>query len=372
MEAWIAGHLYYHQSLDLVARRFVHPLVVSLLKAEEVDAFFFVRYSLGGPHIRLRLRASSGSEERVLKAMRQSAHGFLEIAPSTCSVSEEAIRRANRAILAADPNEVDSSVYPDNSFRVAPFCPEIERYGGLDRLRISLNMFSLSSVAALDFLSMYGDAKRTIQLAQGFRLLFQQALGFAVDRTELSDLVRYGVDSFGQVLPTAVEKGDKVARLQMHVFLQLFWNSLGVVAPPVGKPSPTASDILMMGSRRLSGTLGGADRATRLRIGGSHLHMTATRLGLSNAEEVYISRIMAVTLDEVLANYCEDLSWLDERTRSSAEFHGEALDDLLRPAFATLTRQTFDREVLWPSERTAADGASCQTVDQNLERPAIH
>src|SRR5687767_1719493 len=92
-ESWISGHLYYHESLDRAVLGFVHPLVVSLVKDGQIDAFFFVRYGLGGPHIRLRLRVIPGARELALAAMQQSAHHFLDLAPSARSVDEEAIRR---------------------------------------------------------------------------------------------------------------------------------------------------------------------------------------------------------------------------------------------------------------------------------------
>ena len=38
------------------------------------------------------------------------------------------------------------------------------------------------------------------------------------------------------------------------------------------------------------------NRVARAWIGGSHLHMTASRLGLGNVEEVYLSRLLTVTL----------------------------------------------------------------------------
>jgi hypothetical protein len=333
---WISGHLYSHQSLDPVVQGFIRPLVVSLAKEEQIEAFFFVRYSLGGPHIRLRLRVVPGAGERALTEMRQAAERFLEVSPSTRSVDEEAIRRANEAILAGDPHETDDSVYPDNSFRVVPFRPEIERYGGPVLFGASLDFFTLSSVVALEVLSQQGDAPRSAQLSQAFRLLLQQALGFAADETELGDLLRYGVDSMGAGMPAIVEKGDKVARTQRDAFLQLFQKSVaGVRSLQIGsEPSGRALGLLVEGAGRLSSAIGFTDRVARAWIGGSQLHMTASRLGLSNAEEVYLSRLLTVTLSEVLSSRAEDLSWLGEK---SAAGTGEApLSDLLAPALATL------------------------------------
>src|SRR5690242_2191659 len=103
-ENWVAGHLYHHQDLDQVLWGFVHPLVVTLVQNGSIDSFFYVRYGLGGPHIRLRLRTVPGAREGVLEAMRQASRRFLALAPSTKSLDEETIRRSNERLLASDPS----------------------------------------------------------------------------------------------------------------------------------------------------------------------------------------------------------------------------------------------------------------------------
>lgn len=286
-ESWVSGHLHHHESFVRVVRGFVHPLAAALAQEGSINAFFFIRYGLGGPHVRLRLRALPGGRERATEALQEAARRFLETEPSTVSLSEEAILRGNQGYLVDDPGGADE-VHPDNSFRLVPFEPEAERYGGPDLFRPSLDFFTLSSVAAVELLCRYADAPRSVQLAQAFRLLLRQARGFAADGTELADLLRYGVDSMGEGLPNIVEKADAVARSQMDAFLKLFHEDL---------PSP-ASDLLALGARRLSHVARSANRAIRARIGGSQLHMTANRVGLANVEEVYLSRLLTATLEE--------------------------------------------------------------------------
>lgn len=314
---------------------FIYPLVVNLAKDGQIDSFFFVRYGLGGPHIRLRLHVNPGAGERTLEAMQHSARRFLELTPSTHSVNEEAIRRTNDSILAGDLNETDDSVYPDNSFRVTMFSPEFQRYGGLSRLPISLDFFTLSSLAAIEFVSRHRHESRAAKLAGAFSLLLRQALCFAAEENELSDLLRYGVNLWGEALPKVVEKGDKVARSQSDAFLHAFRTGLSEVRSMGSESEPftEAADFLAAGAKRLSVAIGTADPTARSRIASSQLHMTATRLGLSNAEEVYISRLLTVTLDEVRATGKEDLSWLEEKmAKRAGEILGDALRELLPPA----------------------------------------
>lgn len=344
---WLSGHLYYHEALDRVVRGFVHPLVDTLARDGSIMGFFFLRHGLGGPHIRLRLRPVAGAGERVLDEMEHFARTFLAREPSTRSMEEDAIRRSNTAILKADPHEVDDSVYPDNSYHVVPFRPEIERYGGPGRFRLSLDYFTLSSVAAVDFHFRLRGAARSVQLTQAYGLLLRQALGFAIGEDELADLLRYGVDWLGPDLPKVVEKGDEVAQSQMELFLQLLFSSLDEARTVRARGD--ASDLsppglLLMGASRLSAAIGPADRGSRLRIGASQLHMTASRLGITHAEEVYLSRLLTRTLDEACSSRGTDLSWIRETAvGKTAEGPASALRQLLPHALAALPGTGADR-----------------------------
>jgi hypothetical protein len=157
-----------------------------------------------------------------------------------------------------------------------------------------------------------------------------------MDETELLDLLRYGVDSWGKTLPKVVEKGDLVAQAQRDALLELFHESLDEARVLASGRESLAmpTDFLVVGANRLSAAVG-ADRPTRARIGGSQLHMTATRIGLSNAEEVYVSRLLTVTLREARAGLSEHLSWLGS-TRAAGEDPATALGELLSPALAAL------------------------------------
>ncbi len=335
-EQWLSGHLYYHESLDRAVRGFVHPLVGKLARDGSIAGFFFIRHGLGGPHVRLRLRPVAGAGERVLDEMEHFARTFLAREPSSRSLEEDAIRRSNTAILQGDPHEIDDSVYPDNSYHVVPFRPEVERYGGPDRFRLSLDCFTLSSVAAVDFLSRLGGVARPVQLAQAYGLLLRQALGFALGEDELADLLRYGVDWLGQDLPKVVEKGDDVARSRMELFLQILFGSLDearTVRERADAAALSPPGLLLAGAGRLSAAIGPAERGSRLRIGASQLHMTASRLGITHAEEVYLSRLLTRTLEEACSRGT-DLSWI--REIAIGKDPAGALDQLLPHALAAL------------------------------------
>jgi hypothetical protein len=294
--SWLNYHLYYHQDLGYASLQFVRPLVVELLRSGWIDSFFFIRYQLGGPHLRLRLRPCPGAAALVAGVAKARAQDFLVSQPSTSKLTEEVILRSNQEILASEPHEFDASVYPDNTFLEFPFRPEIERYGGPELWEDSLDFFTLSSATVLEFLSDYGSEPRSRLLALAFRVLACQALHFAWDEEDLVSLLRYAVDVWGGKMLRARAKADRVFGEQRRTFEQVFERELYLlkVGPKVvASGREEAKAQLGEASRRLSWTVQMVNRDVHQRVGTSQLHMTANRLGLSNAEEVYLSQILA-------------------------------------------------------------------------------
>lgn len=328
-DSWISFHLYYHEDLNRVVTRFAYPAVLSLLRSSWIDGFFFVRYGLGGPHLRLRLRPLPGKAEPVTGVVRREAERFLSEFPSAAAIDEGSLRRANAAILAGDPHETDDSVYPDNTFLATFFRPETQRYGGPELLPASLDFFTLSSALALDILHRHGGDPRARLLMLFLRLLLRQALHFAADEEELLALAGYGVESWGEALPTILAKGDKVFAGQREIFHDLFQREIR--SPSPAEPASDLSDLLGMAAARLSDLVGRDDRLLRRRIGISQLHMTATRLGLSNIEEAYVSRLLHNAVRDILEEESAAAFLTGPR-----EGEGGTLHDLLPQAFAIL------------------------------------
>lgn len=291
---WLNYHLYYHQDLSSAIDGFVRPLVAGLLRSDGIDHFFFIRYWLGGPHIRLRLHPRPGAAAPVIESVETAARDFLASRPSTSTLGREAILRFNEQVLAHDAHELDDSIHPDNSLLAFPFRPEIERYGGPELWRDSLDFFAVSSATALELLRAHGGEPRSRQLALAFRVLARQALSFAGDEDDRVAQCRYAVDLWGGRMPRVLDKADRVLEERRSTFDRLFELELDRLgAGPGARVGEGAKAQLGEAARRLAWSVRAASRDVRQRIGTSQLHMTANRLGLSNAEEVYLSRILA-------------------------------------------------------------------------------
>jgi hypothetical protein len=321
---WRSCHLFYHGDRNLLLDRLVRPLAGSLLAAGAINHFFFIRYELGGPHVRLRLRAAApGAVRDVEKAVEETAADFFARWPSSQSKPPELVRRWTLETLAADPSETDATLYPDNSLRIVPFVPEMDRYGGPELFGASLGFFALSSVRALGFARDFGGVPRSRQIPRILRALAEQALGFARDEPELLQLTGYAAVEEGHPLASFATRGDRAFEEQPEVLRRLLVDALpGTAGPEAGSPLDEA--------RRLAAGLRSAEPALRERILKSHMHMTANRLGLQNPEEAYLGRI--------LWRAAEEGGRLAPGLRGAwRPLDGEpGLEDLLPTAFAAL------------------------------------
>lgn len=329
-QQWESFHLFYHQSFEQPLVGFVLPTIRALARADLIERFFFVRYGLGGPHIRLRIQARLGNSAAVVELVQEAARDFLASTPSTKSLDEEIIRQGNERLLRLDPHETDAAVYPDNSLRTVPFRPEEKRYGGPLLLRYSLDMFTISSVVALDFAARSVNEPRSRQLVHAFCLLVQQALAFSADQDELEILLGYGVDSWGDAFPKIVEKGDRVFAEQQDLLLHLFRAEL--TASPTSLSRPTSTSLLGEGALRLSAAAAGCDPSVRGRIGTSQLHVTANRLGMLNPEEVYLSRLLT-NASRVVGS---EAPWSRTAGQELSAERGPLMTDILSRALALL------------------------------------
>jgi hypothetical protein len=280
---WIAYDLFYHEDRDHALRHFVGPAFGSVWREGRIDNFFFVRYALGGPHLRLRAHVCLGPGTEVGAILEDAAARFLAQHPSKATWSDEKIARMNRAVLANDRQEVDCGVPLDNTFLLAPLRFEVERYGGLGMIGASLDFFAVSSSHALGFLLQHAETPPARRLSMMFRILARQACGFATDGDDLLNLLSYPA-RFGDSLVPLSSHGDEVFDARRETFQALLAAECDAL---LHHPS-----LETEAARHLRSAIEGADAVTRRRIAESQMHMTANRLGLLNSEEVYLGRLL--------------------------------------------------------------------------------
>ena len=269
------------------------PVARALRRDGAVHRYFFVRYNLGGPHVRLRLEAAPGRGGEVAARVREAAAEFFARRPSLARLPDEAVRRENRAILADDPLAADAedTVHPDNSLHECPAAFEVERYGGPRLLRHSLDYFALSTVEVLRFLAAHGgEPASAARLTGGARLVVRQAWGMAHDEAEFVELLEHAVRLMGDPLARFAAEGERAFASRGAALVRLLRDEMAELSAGAERPGPARA--LSQAARSLAWSVRGAPAERRRAIAHSHLHMTSNRLGLLNPEEVYLGRML--------------------------------------------------------------------------------
>ena len=264
--AWLSYHAFFKQNRLRVLKKFILPLIQSLIIAEEIDRFFFIHYPEGGLHVRLRLFPNSGCRDAVAGRVFAMVEGLAEA-------------------------EGD----PWLDVMEVPFEPEVERYGGSELLAHSLEFFCISSVVALEFACSQGGQPRTAQLSRAFRLLGYQALGSASCAEEFLELAGYMAFRWeDQDLSEFATRGDQFFERRREDLC----SAMEALPGPSFKSFPRLPlDVgceisYAHAASILSLVMGGAGDRVRRSIGVSQMHMTANRLALDNHEEVYLARLL--------------------------------------------------------------------------------
>jgi hypothetical protein len=284
---WRAYHVFYHGDQDILLRRLVGPLTDELAGLGWIQEFYFVRYCLGGPHVRLRWSSTSEAHADAAEhLLARRVEQFFKLYPSLHPLPDDQVRSMNRNIIRHDPAATDSDnrCYGDNCW--LPFPPEfeIERYGGPDHFEASLHFFCQSTESVLELLRENAGRPEGWKRGVWLRLLLRLALGFSSGDREWFDLLAYAADDENAAFSGCIREGDAAFAGRR--------NQLTVAARDARhSPGTGVYAALQRSAEELSRTVRSLPAARRRAVAGSHLHMTANRLGLWNAEEVYMSRI---------------------------------------------------------------------------------
>ncbi|MEV4613098.1 lantibiotic dehydratase C-terminal domain-containing protein [Kitasatospora sp. NPDC049258] len=263
--------------------------------------WFFVRYWQGGPHLRLRIHGPDEEEARQIEQQLARAVAAVDAAipagrrltPHQYTAAVGALARTGEGTGALDPG----TLRPPGVVR-ARYEPETDRYGGAGLLGLSEQLFHLSSGVALRACL----APRGRQQVFGQTLAATAVTASALPRAEIRpflESVRDGWESWARSYvrdggPTRPPGGDADdgaggggpeadrLRAQAEQLRSAVPELLRLMGEP-GAPWDTWADPLRAALPVWSTAPGGRRRAHG--ILGSHLHMTANRLGAGAGQE---------------------------------------------------------------------------------------
>lgn len=306
-ETWCAHHFFYGGNLDVALTHFVRPVLVKLLGDQLIDSFFFVRYTFGGPHLRLRLRLNPDRPESFAAAavdmiLKNSAARFFDSCPSPASSVPIRRQRESSAGRSEVFPEAFESTAPCNSLSSHEFEPEIERYGGEKLLPHSLDFFAVSSARVLEIVTVHQQEALGLRLAIAMRLLLHQVLGFSDSEKELVAYLSYRLPVGEGVVDVLYQRADRVFEARRDQYRGLFLHELEILSKFERRreePLCLSPAAYAVASKRFSQEIREAEPEARWQIGTSQMHMTANRLGLSSYEEMYLDRILWRTARDV-------------------------------------------------------------------------
>lgn len=264
-------------------REAISPLLAELYKEGLLERFYFVRYSLGGPHVRLRLETERHTASLVCNTVEAYLQHYLHAAPSLQPLNREEIARTTRMLIATDPNEHDANIYPDNSILQFPFAPEVNRYGGAELLSCSLDLFCFTSVEALTLIHERSSQSRSKMFSRSVRVLLRLFLSLAEDRAALQDF-------WWTASPASpVSQPELQARFRLIQLLR---------EESTKTPEDEEWKLWSAAGTSLRQKLSAMDKVAGRGIIRSHLHMFANRLDISNAVENGLGALLSGIFDE--------------------------------------------------------------------------
>ncbi|WP_330234958.1 thiopeptide-type bacteriocin biosynthesis protein [Streptomyces sp. NBC_00566] len=328
-DGWISLHVFYAANANPVLVHCVRPLVSRLRDQGMLRSWFFIRYWLEGPHIRLRLLpADASTAGEVACTARETLEAYLRERPALYEEDRNASGDLYKNMFLAEYSEerwdelygVDGEMpfRENNSVAPVPYERELARYGGPAGMELAEWHFQESSETVMTLLDTTNVHVRTVLLGQAAQLT--AGLCFALLRGEdavARFLGRYRTmweTSYQEPSDSQHERFDRsyermkdrlVPRLQ-HVRDSARGDSS---ASPTPLERAWLAHCAELRDRVL--TLADAGHLT-FRDGAvpdpedalaivlsSYVHMTNNRLGVSILDEIYLSYVICKALSDM-------------------------------------------------------------------------
>jgi thiopeptide-type bacteriocin biosynthesis protein len=330
-DEWIALHVFYASDANPIIAESIRPLVAELRDEQLIDGWFFIKYWMEGPHVRLRLHpADPARRDEVETRARTALESFLARRPALYDTDVDGMADLYKKMYIAEYGE-DAYVaaYGDgempfranNTVHSMPYERELDRYGGEAGMRLGEWHFERSSDTVAGLIATTNVHVRSVLLglsAQLSLILAYTFLGsdekvarfFARYRNFWETSYQERSDDYHDSFDTSFQRTgdtlrDKIARIR----------TLGD-----GDGSEAMSGLERQWSRHAaelrdrvdelaaSGQLVFPDRAVGRRVPiddreamatvllSSYVHMTNNRLGAAILDEIYLSYLVEKAL----------------------------------------------------------------------------
>jgi thiopeptide-type bacteriocin biosynthesis protein len=316
---WISVHVFYAGRLEPLLVDCVGPLVRSLRQRGLVERYFFIRYWLEGPHLRLRLLPAPGVAAAAVTAEAEAdLDAFLARRPALYDLDRAGLVERYRRMFIAEYGEQrwlsthgatgDVPIRDNNTYHYIRYEREYDRYAGPAGVELAEWHFEVSSDVVLRLLATTNAHVRSILLGQSVQLMLVLCLELLGDDHRVARFLARYRDHWELAYGEDVVAGHAgYDRLYRRMADRLFRRVQAIRASMRDTPGPDGQPTLLERQwiahcrqlRRRLRVLGPApDPGTALlpKLLSSYVHMTNNRLGVSVLEEAYLAHVVRSAL----------------------------------------------------------------------------
>ncbi|WP_069813260.1 thiopeptide-type bacteriocin biosynthesis protein [Streptomyces sp. TP-A0874] len=325
---WISLHIFYAANANPVLVQCVGPLVQSLRDRGLLQKWFFIRYWLEGPHIRLRLLPTdAASAPEVRRIAEETLRDFLRRRPALYEEDRNNSADLYKNMFLAEYSQErwDELYGPDgampfrdnNSVALIDYEREYSRYGGPAAMPLAESHFERSSALVLELLETTNVHVRTALLGQGAQLTMALCFTFLPDDEAVADfLVRYRTMWEASYQESSEDHHDRFDRSYGRMRDRLVQRVRNIRDSARGVPGATVTPVeeswlahcaelrdsvlalAEAGSLTFRDGARPTPQAALSILLSSYVHMTNNRLGVSILDEIYLSYVIGKALAE--------------------------------------------------------------------------
>lgn len=326
---WISIHVFYSANPSKLLLNCIAPLIADLRDKGLISRWFFIRYWMGGPHVRLRLLPAEGVTAQAVKDVAEPAiKSYLENRPALFEMDPALLKKhyrrmfeaeyGNEAYLARYGETGEMETYASNSIHHIEYELEYQRYGGEPGLDVAERHFEVSSDIVLHIMKETNVHARGLAMGRGMQLMLQMLYTFLVDDESVCRFLTRYIEMWQEIYEDrsnlypyfdrkysfiAQKIQRRVSEVKRHLEADHFVPGLEVELEWVTHLRELKAELRDLHSaRRL--TLpehAQSERDAFTYLLTSYVHMTNNRLSVSIGEEVYMAYVLRRAIEESAA-----------------------------------------------------------------------
>ena len=333
---WVALHVFYASDANPILVEAVRPLVAELRRDELIDRWFFIKYWMEGPHLRVRFRPSRPEVKAEVTSRATAAiEAFLARRPALYDTDIDGLGDIYKKMYVAEYGEqrfieeygVDGVMpfRPNNSVALMPYEQEFDRYGGPVGMELAEWHFQASSDLVAKLLATSNTHVRPVLLGLATQLSLMTAYTFL----ETDEKVRRFFQRYRSFWETSYQEPsddyhgsfDKSFELTKASLTERIDRIRAISGGDAGQELSGIERTWLTHCRELRDRVN--EQADQLlfpsRTGGtgkepiadpegraavllsSYIHMTNNRFGVAILDEIYLSYLIERALESVAA-----------------------------------------------------------------------